>query len=177
MFLRNFGLLYPKERLAEIKSEHEASADPDKIKALNGEALALSLPTAEATSRAMRVEMQTQWQPVAQSLDFLVRTCISSLEAERDENAAIERALFNKHPMSPDFSPTALSMSFSPLIEEFKAHLTLNYRPTALPNVVGPEPMNANHTILETVFALPILGPIQDNPVFAFPDADGDATA
>ncbi len=159
--LKNWGLVYPKERLAEIKAEHERGAEPDAINALNDEALALSLPTAAATSRSIRVALAEHWtENVAPALQSMIELCIETLEAAKESYLDTEKFVFERHPLKPEPSPTVFSTSFDPLIAQFKAYLAAHHKPIAMPNVTGPHPMDGNHTILQNVFALPILDEI-----------------
>jgi hypothetical protein len=155
-FLKNFGLIFPKERLEEIKGAHNNCTDPGQIAALNAEATALSLPTAENSTRAMRIAMQAAWEPVQDAIQHLATTSAELLERERELRDELLKDTYASHPVGLEYTPSVLVTAYDPWIARFRAILAPgNSHP--MPQLSGPTPMEPDNTILNSIFGLDIL--------------------
>lgn len=156
--LKNWGLMFPEERLREIHSEHQRGVtDADTVRALNAEAASLTLVTAKETARAMRAAMIDLWKStVEQPLQFLVNVSVKNLEKIKEFYVDRDKAAFKLHPLGLEYKPSPLSTSFDPWIEQFKGLLQAKQPSIALPEL-GGTPHTGEDTVLQSVFMLPIL--------------------
>lgn len=156
--LENYNLLHPRARVEEIKAECEACRDPVRIKALEDEAATLSTATIEATSTAMHLTIAEEWKNVDQVIKSIGWGCYLELTDARDKWLQHEKTMHGMHPVgipSPH-KPSMYVTAFDSAINQFKNIAEPPPRPPT-PVSSQKQEFRGDQTILESVFALPIL--------------------
>jgi hypothetical protein len=156
--MENFGLLYPTERLEEIRHELRACNDATRINELHVESTQLSSDAVKASSRAMWGELLSEWEKVQEAVNWLLNVSLMTLQETRENWAEGEKTQADVyHPMglgaTGKYKPTIFVTAFDAAIAEFEN--ALNPPQVARPSAAFMP--DGHNTALDHIFGLPIL--------------------